>query len=373
MDYQKICLPHLSKTKILALGGQAKSSFCIVKNGTAYVSETGNDLGSLENLAVFEKEIRKIQKNLKFKPDIIACDLHPEYTSTKLADDWVRGKRCKVKGVQHHEAHVASCMVDNKIKGNVIGAAFDGTGFGLDGNIWGGEFFTGNIKGFKRRAHLRYVPMPGGESAVKEPRRMALSYLYSIYASNLANLTRLDKKSIKLIAQIIDKKINSPLTSSMGRLFDAVSSIAGICDVAEYEGQAAVELEKAINKAQGSRLKAQGKYKFKYKDDGDMLIIDWGDVIKGVVKDVKARKDKSLISLRFHNAVCDMIKDVCVLLRKKYNIYKVCLSGGVFQNKYLRNNVKPVLEAAGFDVYCHKRVPPHDGNIALGQAVLACV
>ena len=223
------------KTRILALGAQSKGSFCLIKNGKLHVSNSFGDLSEAENFHRFEKEIKKI----KPEPKLIACDMHPEYASTKLANNLAKS----VKRIQHHEAHVASCIADNNIKGKIIGIAFDGTGFGRDANIWGGEFFVGSIKDLKRAAHLKYASMPGGEAAVREPWRMAFSYLR---ASNLANLTRLDKEKTRLLAQMMDKDINSPLTSSMGRLFDAVSSLVGICDRAEYEGQAAVELERAI-------------------------------------------------------------------------------------------------------------------------------
>ncbi len=333
------------KTRILALGAQSKGSFCLIKNGKLHVSNSFGDLSEAENFHRFEKEVKKI------KPEIIACDLHPEYASTKLADNLSKN----IKKIQHHEAHVASCIADNNIKGKVIGIAFDGTGFGRDGNIWGGEFFTGTIKGFKRAAHLRYVPMPGGEAAVREPHRMAFSYLNQ--SDRVGRPTRSDWGMLK---QMIDKGINSPLTSSMGRLFDAVASLAGICDKAEYEGQAAIELEKAL-------IPGSKKYNFRYKDS----IIDWVPVIKGIVKDLKVKKSRGEISLKFHNAVCYMIKDVCVILRKKYKINKVCMSGGVFQNRYLSKNTPPLLEKEGFKVYLHKNLPSHDGNIALGQAVLA--
>lgn len=379
MDYIKI-----KGDGILALGAQTKSSFCFVKQGRAYVSETDGDLSSMEHLKAFENRIKKIQKKLKIKLKVIACDLHPEYISSKLAKAFSRQlSAVSVKAVQHHEAHVASCIADSDIKGNVIGVAFDGTGFGLDENIWGGEFFVGALKGLKRAAHLKYIPMPGGEAPVREPWRMALSYLYNIYGADFKRLKidflkRLDREKAQLLVQIIDKRINSPLTSSMGRLFDAVSSLTGICDVAKYEAQAAVDMEKAVW-AQGlSRFysgqatpNTQGKYNFKYKDNGEIIVIDWTPAIKGVIKDLQAKRGKAEISMKFHNAVCYMIKDACVLLRKKYKINKVCMTGGVFQNKYIAVHAKPLLEKEKFKVYLHKNLPAHDGNIALGQAVLA--
>ncbi|NQT74993.1 MAG: carbamoyltransferase HypF [Candidatus Omnitrophica bacterium] len=374
MRYVKIGLPFKKRSEVLALGAQSKASFCLLKNGVAYLSGPCGDLGDLRNIELFEKGVASLRRGRKSRPGIIACDLHPEYISTRLAKDMTE-KGARLKPVQHHEAHVASCMADNAVKGAVIGIAFDGTGFGRDGNIWGGEFFTGSIKGFKRAAHLKYIPMPGGEASIKKPWHMAWSYLYNIYGMRFKGLKidflrRPDKAKIDLLTQIIDKKINSPLTSSMGRLFDAVSSLLGICYAAEYEGQAAIELEKAI-KCQVSGVRCQGRYNFKYKDEKDAIVIDWAPVIRGIVKDLQAKKDRGNISLKFHNTICAMIKDVCILLRKKYKISKVCLSGGVFQNRYLTSRTRPLLEEEGFRVYLHKKVPAHDGNIALGQAVLA--
>ena len=369
MNYTTIDFPRRKRAEIFAVGAQSKSSFCFIKNNAAYLSKPDGDLSDLESFRVFERQIKNIKKKLKLTPRIIACDLHPEYVSTKYANDLVKNNGFKLKPIQHHHAHIASCIVDNKIKGDVIGAAFDGTGFGLDGNIWGGEFFIGGIKGFKRAGYLQYISMPGGEAAVREPYRMALSYLYNVYGSNLPNLTRLDKGKSEVLIQAIEKRINSPLTSSMGRLFDAVSAILGICSTAKYEAQAAIELEKAIpSLPNAAKTKT---YSFDVKKNKDTFIIVPDKIIKGIVNDIKNKIPVGIISLKFHNAVCDIIKELSILLRKKYKISKVCLSGGVFQNRYLTSHAKTLLEKQGFKVYLHKNVPSHDGNIALGQAVMA--
>ena len=371
MNYTKIKLPYSIKTGILAVGAQSKSAFCFAKDNSAYLYYSGGGLSDLSNLKKFEGDIKKLQKKLKMKPVIIACDLHPEYTATKYAYDRVKGEGQRIEKIQHHEAHVASCMVDNNLRGKLIGVAFDGTGFGSDGNIWGGEFFVGGIKGLKRAAHLKYIPMPGGEACIKEPWRMAFSYMYAIYGKNLRlSYPGFEGTYSDMLGQMIDRKINSPLTSSMGRLFDGVSALIGICSFAGYEGEAAIGLEK-ITAVTGHMAKK--KYSFKYKNEDEIIIIDWEPVIKGIVEDFKKGVDKPEISIKFHNAVCDMIRDVCSLLRKRYKIKKVCLSGGVFQNKYLKQNIKPMLEREGFNVYVHKNIPTHDGGIALGQAVLAGV
>ncbi|MDP2911847.1 MAG: hypothetical protein Q8N76_05920 [Candidatus Omnitrophota bacterium] len=369
MTYTKIILPCRINSGILALGAQSKSSFCFARGNTAYLSESGGDLSGLENFKKFGRDITGLQKKIKIKPGIIACDLHPEYVSTRYAKDKAASGIFGLEPIQHHEAHVASCIADNGIRGNVIGVAFDGTGFGSDGNIWGGEFFTGSIKGLKRAAHLKYIAMPGGEACIREPWRMAFSYLYSAYGKNRLLCPPRRTRNDMLI-QMIDKNINSPLTSSVGRLFDGVSSLIGLCDVAGYEGEAAIKMEKIIL-AQGSRLKAEGTYEFQCNNDDGVIIIEWEFVIRGVVKDIKDGVKRPEISIKFHNAICNMIKEVCILLRKKHKINKVCLSGGVFQNKYISRRIGPILAENGFKSYLHDRIPAHDGGIALGQAVLA--
>lgn len=292
MNYTEMILPYRMKRAVLALGAQSKSAICFAKDNFAWVSDFGGDLSDLENFKRFEGGIKKLQKKLKIKPGIVACDLHPEYAATKYADNFAKSKGYIVKRIQHHEAHIASCAVDNNIKGRVIGVAFDGTGFGRDGNIWGGEFFVGSMKGFKRAAHLKYIPMPGGEACIKEPWRMAFSYLYGIYRGNMKLLRSLFQFRLEqsvsrsdMLSQMIDKKINAPLASSMGRLFDGVSALIGICGFARYEGEAAIRLEEII---QGVKHPiAEGKYNFKYKNENDVVLIDWEPVIGGIVKDLK--------------------------------------------------------------------------------------
>lgn len=378
MNHTEIILPYRIRRSVLALGAQSKSAICFAKDNSAWVLNSGGGLSDLRNFKKFEKQIKLLQKKFKIRPDVIACDLHPEYAATKYAYSLAKSIGCRVKGIQHHEAHVASCAADNNIKGKIIGVAFDGTGFGKDGNMWGGEFFVGSVRGFERAAHLKYIPMPGGEACIKEPWRMAFSYLYGMHRGDLKLFRhflqlRLGQAVSRsdMLGQMIDKKINSPLVSSMGRLFDGVSALIGICSFARYEGEAAIRLEEIMQGIE--RPIAKGKYSFKYKNENDVVLIDWEPVIGGVVKDLKNNVERPEISLKFHNAVCDMIKDTCKLLRKKYKINKACFSGGVFQNKYLSRNIKPTLEGEGFDIYMHKNIPTHDGGIALGQAVLAGV
>ncbi|MBU0759392.1 MAG: hypothetical protein KKA34_03415 [Candidatus Omnitrophica bacterium] len=374
MDCVNIKLSGRKKKNVLALGAQSKGGFCFLNKDRACFSGPFGDMGDMENFADFQRRINRIRNRIRIKPDIIACDLHPDYTTSRYASEMVKDGEYRLSQIQHHEAHIASCVADNEVKGRVIGIAFDGTGLGSDGNIWGGEFFIGTTKKFRRAAHLKYIRMPGGEAAISEPWRMAFSYLYNIYGKETGGLDLgfLDRMETGLLSQIIQKGINSPFTSSIGRLFDAVAAIIGIRGKVEYEGQAAIELEKKL-KAVSYRLKAEDGYNFKYNVKDEVVVIDWAPVIKAVVRDLKNKKTKAEISAKFHNAVCYMVRDVCVLLRRKCRIRKVCLSGGVFQNRFLTACVRPLLEKENFKVYYHRRLPTHDGNIALGQAVIAAV
>ncbi|MFH1782988.1 MAG: hypothetical protein ABH848_05170 [Candidatus Omnitrophota bacterium] len=372
------------KSDILALGAQGKASFAIGKKDKLYFSESFGDMSEAENFKVFKKAIDRELKRLKAYPKVIVCDMHPEYTSTKLAEDIV-GNGVKLKKVQHHKAHIAGSMIDNDIKGKVIGVSFDGTGYGEDGYIWGGEVFVGGLSGLKRVAHLKYVPMPGGEKVIYEPWRMAFSYLYDSYGPKakdmkLSFLSKVNKTTLDVLIQAIDKNINSPLTSSMGRLFDAVSSLTGICINAKLDAEPAIALEKKMDEAtscktQDTRHKSQatGKtYKFDIKKEKDSYAISADNIIKNIVSDVKRKVRPGVISFKFHEAVVVMIKDMCKILRKRYRINKIVLSGGVFQNNFLKEKAPVLLKKEGFKVYLHKDVPTHDGGISVGQVAL-CV
>ncbi|MFH1479434.1 MAG: hypothetical protein ABIG92_06670 [Candidatus Omnitrophota bacterium] len=366
MKYTKIKLERKIKDRVLALGAQGKSSFSVTKGDFLYVSDAGGDLGDAGNLNLFKASIEQTLKELNIKPSVIACDMHPEYNSTRLGEEISNAKKIPLIKIQHHKAHIASNIIDNNVKGDVIGIAFDGTGYGEDGTVWGGEFFIGSLKGLKRAAHLDYIAMPGGEKAIIEPWRMAFSYLYR------ANLTWLENDRLEILKQAIDKKINSPLTSSMGRLFDAVSSLIGVCSEASFEGEPAIMLEKKMHEVTSHKSQAAGKqYKFKIKKEKDIYIIKADDVIKDIMKDVKNKITQGEMSLRFHNAVAIMIKDVCKILRKEYKIDKVALSGGVFLNKFLTRHTPELLEKENFKVYLHRNIPTHDGGISVGQAVLS--
>ncbi len=353
---------------VLACGGELKNTFCLNKGNEFYISHHIGDLENAETLTSFEEGIEHFQKMFGIEYEAVAYDLHPEYLSTKYAADLdVKNKIA----VQHHQAHIASCMADNDLEGDVIGVAFDGTGYGEDGNLWGGEFFTGSYKGFKRAAHLEYIPMPGGEKAIKEPWRMAASYLYSLPGPKLEMkelldlLPEADEAGIKAVHMMMDKKINAPLTSSVGRLFDAVSALLGIRSRIRYEGQAAIELEYAAEKGSFE------PYHCEINGNGGIFRICTGNVIKSIIEDRRSGVPISVISSKFHTTVAVMVEKICSLIRQDTGLGRVVLSGGVFQNITLLEQCVGALRNCGFEVYTHSRVPSNDGGISLGQAVMA--
>lgn len=406
---EPLILPFSSKRHILACGAELKNTFCLARENYFFVSHHIGDLENVETLRSFEEGIEHFKKLFFIVPQVIAYDLHPEYLSTKYALSLLKAHRkrtprtqsknlsCPVSawsalsavrvGVQHHYAHVLSCMADNSLSPfvgdgqprKVIGVAFDGIGYGDDGAIWGGEFLVADYFGYRRAAHLDYVTMPGGEMAIKEPWRMAASFLRATYGDGFLDLDieftkRMNRSSWAVIQKAIDRNVNCFQTSSMGRLFDAISSLVGVRDRIHYEGQAAVELEYFADET------CREAYCFDVRKQGDTYIIDWQGVFQEVLRDLVAGerqraaarlKTKTTISSKFHNAVAEMVSDVCRRIRDDSGIDEVALSGGVFQNVYLIGKTVPLLERDGFRVHLHHRVPTNDGGISLGQAAFA--
>ncbi|HEX3018561.1 MAG TPA: carbamoyltransferase HypF [Caproicibacter sp.] len=352
---------------VLACGGELKNTFCLTKGRKAFLSHHIGDLENLETLVSFETGIEHFQKIFSAVPEVAAFDKHPDYLSAKYADHLTGVVKIPV---QHHHAHIASCMVENNLSGRVIGVAYDGTGYGDDGQIWGGEFFVGDYSGFERQAHFEYVPLPGGEASIKEPWRMALSYLVQIYGEDfnpqkLPFLNRIDAGKISLVTQQIVRRIHTPLTSSVGRLFDAVSSLIGLCSQIAYEGQAAIRLERIAVPEDGSL------YPYEIVTEGNGYQISVRRLISAIVTDVLQSRGQAVISSAFHRTVAGITLDVCRLLRAKFCLDRVVLSGGVFQNRVLLSLVLDFLEKDGFHVYTHSRVPANDGGLSLGQAAIA--
>lgn len=359
LSMKTIKLPFRAKKPILACGADMKGAFALAKGNEAYLFDGFGDLSDLDNFTSYEKAVGAAEKELKINPQIVACDLHPGYFSTQFCTRYLNKKNfrlCTWYKVQHHEAHVASAIVDNDIKGEVLGVAFDGTGYGLDGKIWGGEFFTGNAKKFKRVAHLEYIPMPSGEMCIKEPWRMAASYLYRIFGSDFLKLKidfvqGIDKKKWAVLKSMIDKKVNSPLSSSMGRLFDAAGSLVLNKSIANFEAELPIELERRAEKGVDDSYDSDNTAK----------------IFRGIVRDIDKKVPTSIISARLHNSIAEMILNVA----KKSKIKKVVLSGGVFQNKYLTDKMQKLLSNDNFKVYMHSNVETNDSGIPLGQIAIA--
>ncbi|MGZ3570148.1 MAG: carbamoyltransferase HypF [Thermodesulfobacteriota bacterium] len=352
---------------ILACGGELKNTFCLTRGQYAFLSHHIGDLENLETLTSFEEGIKHFKKLFYLEPKAIAYDLHLDYLSTQYALS-IQG--IPKVGVQHHHAHIVSAMAENGIDGEVIGVALDGTGFGTDGTIWGGEFLIANLKDFERAAHLKKVPMPGGSMAIKEPWRMAMVYLHETYGDEMKHLgihlmKRVSLEKWEILKRMIEKKINTPMTSSMGRLFDAVSSLLSIRDDVHYEGQAAIELEMIADR------KIKEEYPFHIHKDELSLVIDPAETMRGIVYDLSAGIPSPIISGRFHRTISSIIAKTCERIRSRKKLSRVVLSGGVFQNIFLLSLVTEGLKDSGFDVYTHHLVPANDGGISLGQAVIA--
>jgi len=370
-----ILLPFQSK-QILACGAELKNTFCLTKEKHAFLSQHIGDMENEETLEHFENTIELYKQLFRIAPEAIAHDMHPEYLSTKFALQEGAARGLILIPVQHHHAHIVSCLVDNGVEGPVIGVAFDGAGYGTDGTIWGGEFLVTDLRRFQRAGHLEYVPLLGGEAAIKKPYRMALSYLYTLLGEQVVKpcmeglpINKLPPDELDLLIQQLTRRINCPLTSSAGRLFDAVSALAGVREEIDYEAQAAIELE-MLAAEEGDDF--EGKpYPFSIDEHRGMRVVRLGELLSAVVQDIKAQAPTSIISLKFHHTVAQMILETCKLIAKDTAINQVALSGGVFQNRLLLSLATAGLRREGFSVFTHHLVPCNDGGISLGQAVIA--
>ncbi|HEY3690038.1 MAG TPA: carbamoyltransferase HypF [Pseudonocardiaceae bacterium] len=355
---EPLTLAQPAPRPILGCGAELKSTFCLARGRHAFMSHHIGDLENYETLRSFTEGITHFRRLFDVQPELVAHDLHPEYLSTKYAHDL---PDVELIGVQHHHAHIASCLADNGAAGPVLGVAFDGLGYGSDGTLWGGEFLLADLAGFQRLAHLVPVPMPGGAAAIRQPWRMAAAYLGSDAPEELAQR---HAKHWDAVLAMAHRQVNAPLTSSAGRLFDAVAAVLGIRDTINYEGQAAVELEQRADLAErGSYPAAVTK--------GPALQLHGADLVRAVVADLHAGVAPEVISTRFHHGVADAIIRVCVMLRESTGVGVAALSGGVFQNVLLLERTVAGLEQSGFRVLTHSRVPPNDGGISLGQVAVA--
>ena len=365
---------------LLAVGAELKNTFCLGKDHRSFLSHHIGDLENAETLRSFTEGIAHFTRLFDVVPEVVAHDLHPDYLSTKYA---LELDGVDLVGVQHHHAHIASCLADNDADGPVIGVAFDGTGYGTDGTIWGGEFLIADLATFQRAGHLTPVPMPGGAAAIRQPWRMTAAYLdtpdpgatdtattasgaMDIGAISL-DVARRNAARWDAVVTMARRGINAPLTSSAGRLFDAAAALLGVRDDISYEGQAAIELEQLADPAEPSAYRAtidQPAAECPFRASG-------ADLIRAATEDLRAGVPREIIAARFHNGLATLIVDGCVLLRDRHALNTVALSGGVFQNLLLLGRTVTRLEANGFTVLTHSRVPGNDGGISLGQAVIA--
>jgi len=356
---------------VLATGGELKATLCLTKDSHAYMSQHIGDMENLETLEAFERAYQHLSAIFRATPERVACDLHPGYLSTRWAEAFSEKNNLPLVRVQHHHAHIASVMAEHSLAGDrkVIGVSFDGTGYGTDGAIWGGELLVADYQSFQRVGHLKYVLLPGGDAAVRRPYRMALAHLRAAdipWTDDLpcVRATPPDEKTV--LDRQLDLRINCVDTSSMGRLFDAVASILDIRHTVTYEAQGAMELEAIA----GSSVPDQGSYRFDVTNKEE-VIFDPSSLWRAIVDDLRRGTASPIISARFHRAVARLIGELCLIVRQRSGVKQVALSGGVFQNVLLLDWTKKALSDAGFEILIHRALPPNDGGLALGQAAVA--
>ncbi|MHA2621452.1 MAG: carbamoyltransferase HypF [bacterium JZ-2024 1] len=350
---------------LIGVGAHLKNTISASVGSLVFISQHIGDLETVESYRAFQRVIESFKTLYELRPTAIAGDLHPDYLSTKYAES--TGMR--VFGIQHHYAHILSCMAENEVDPPLLGVSWDGTGYGLDGTIWGGEFMRVDARGFSRVAHLRSFPLPGAERAVREPRRCALGLLYEAFPDDLGSCDDLppwhafSANELKVLIRMLKKGVSSPRTSSAGRLFDAVASLVGLQHISRFEGQAAMELEFAVD----TRTETSG-YPFRLLPRGGSsgpVIVDWQPTLDAIIQDVRFQVSPPIIARKFHDTLAEIIVAVAQAIEES----KVLLSGGCFQNKYLTERTVTRLREEGFKPYWHQRIPPNDGGIALGQIV----
>ncbi len=353
---------------ILAVGGHLKNTIAILKKNQVFISQHIGDLSTVEALKSFNQVMESLKGLYDFEPEIIVCDAHPDYVSTQYA----KAQNLPLITVQHHYAHVLSCLANNNLNPPVLGVAWDGTGYGNDHTIWGGEFLLVKDKtpslttgfNYERIAHFRTFKLPGGEQAVKDPRRIAISILSEVLGNNnflkLPFLETIAAKELNLVKQMLSRNLNTPLTSSVGRLFDGVAAMIGICQNISFEGQGAMALEYAIND-----LKTEQSYPYQITGSTYPLVIDWQLMIEKIVEDILHKISHQEIAAKFHNTLVEIIIDIAQRSQQK----NIILTGGCFQNKYLAERAILSLKQKKLTPFCHHNVPPNDGGIALGQII----
>ena len=354
---------HLSLNTegIFAAGAELVNSFCIGKGKQAIISQHIGDIKDYKTYAFYTESITRFKQLFRLNVDTVVHDLHQDYFSTKYALETNKN----AIAVQHHHAHIASCMAEHGLDEKVIGIAMDGTGMGSDNKIWGGEFFIASLSDFERYTHFDYIPLPGGDKVTKEPWRTAVSFLYKVYGRkllelNLPFLENINKQHLDMVILAIEKNINCPESSSAGRLFDAVAALTNICTISNFHAEAPMRLENVISEQTDS------KYDIEINNT-----ISFNKTIKAIVKDINIGVSNSIISVKFHNTIIHCINEIAIKIRNNKKINKVVLSGGSFQNAYILEKTEQLLEQNGFNVYSHNKVPTNDAGIALGQLIIA--
>jgi hydrogenase maturation protein HypF len=350
---------------VLALGGELKGTICLTKEDRAFVGQHLGDLENLETLEFLKQTVRHLETILEVSPRLLVHDLHPDYLTTQVA---IAQDELPTLAVQHHHAHAVSCMAEHGLEGQVLGLALDGTGYGDDHCIWGGEILVVDERSYKRLGHLDYVPMPGGSAAIKEPWRMGVAYLWATFGEEVfqgkrSYLRRWDRERTRVLLQMMRGRVNSPLTSSCGRLFDAVAALIGLRDHIAYEGQAAIELEQCLEFTTET-------YQYEFAEVEGRLLLSPTVIFAQVFEDAVSGVPASLISGKFHQALAAMFADACLHLSRLHGLDRVVLSGGVFQNVFLLENLEKRLKDSGMRVCSPELIPANDACISLGQAVV---
>lgn len=359
--YSPLIFPMAVNNDILALGAELKNTFCLSQNKYGYLSKYFGDLKDFDIYTIFEKDINNLMTLLKFKPRLIVHDLNPCFLSSKYAQE----KEVKKVSVQHHHAHMVSCMVEHNLFQPVIGVIFDGTGVGTDGKIWGGEFFVGTRESVIRVGHFKYVKIQGGDQSIKEPWRVAISYLNSLNYDFENIMKGLDSDSVKKVEQALRMNINCYETSSLGRLFDCVAALLNIRYKITYEAQAAIELENILD------FTIDDDYEFNIEEQKEMYEIDYKGIILGILKDIENAVPSSIISAKFHNTIGNITVNLVAKIKEREGIKNVVLSGGVFENNYLLTYILKRLEEKDFLVYFNQQIPTNDSGISVGQLAIA--
>ena len=354
---QPLTVPE-QETQILACGAEQKASFCLGKGGHAFLSQHIGDLKNLETLEHYEQQIRHFERLFDIRPRALACDLHPDYLSTRYAQDRAEEEGIPLLQVQHHHAHMAACMADNGLEGPCLGLIWDGTGLGTDGTSWGGELLAGDYRDFRRLGSLRPIPLPGGDRAVKEPYRVAFSLLRE------AGCPVGGVRDAEQLSRLAEAGLNCPLSTGMGRLFDGAAAILGIKERCSYEGQAAILLE-------ASAREDAGFYPPVIEEADGLLRFDWREAVRALAEEKKAGTDAGVLAARFMNTLVEMAAHMAAMAAETSGIHRIVLSGGSFQNQYLMHRLPARLRGLGLEVYHHRRVSCNDEGLALGQLRIA--